>query len=436
MNHSGTTSDRRQALVRLSLRMVSGASGPLISFIALFALPLLGALVLDTEQFAFWAILASISTVALSLDFGGVALLTARFHAERRGRLLWRCSLLSAAGALAVGVVALLAWSAVGTTMFASSVPMLDALLAIGAMTVATAIRSAMMVIAQAALMDDDLVLRNVTTAGHAVLATVVTVTTLFVWQTYWALPLGWLASGILLLPACAIAASRSIRRSTFSPTIEQQVQNVRFGAIRTVATILGSILLQADKWVVGIIGGPAVLAVYEVAWRFANLPRFLVQNLAIRVGADGATFSSSDGAELRRLLRHSTLICVVAAVVAIGAVTPAYFLFNQFGELDSNAVLFIAMILTFSLLSLTAPWSFAGVALGRAGIDVPYVVVALFVACLGAFSAAATDDVWIFVTTYLSGLILSTAVFAAYAPRMIRTGLTTRRKLQKHDEV
>ena len=38
----------------------------------------------------------------------------------------------------------------------------------------------------------------------------------------------------------------------------------------RTVATLLGGLLLQGDRWIIGAVGGPAVLATYELAWRIA----------------------------------------------------------------------------------------------------------------------------------------------------------------------
>ena len=116
----------QQPLWSLASRLSGGAIGPLLSFVALFTLPLLGAIMLDDRDFAFWSLLSTIATVALSIDFGGVALVTARFFAEPRGRLLLKSSALSAAGALTIGAFACIVWIPYRHTELGQSLPRVD----------------------------------------------------------------------------------------------------------------------------------------------------------------------------------------------------------------------------------------------------------------------------------------------------------------------
>lgn len=422
----GGTGRPRPVLV-LARRMASGAMGPLLSFIALFALPLSGAVFLNTENFAFWAILSSISTIALSLDFGGVALLTTRYHAEARRPLLIRSAALSALGAVIVGLVATGVWWATEASIVSSALPLMETLAAIIVMSMASMVRSVLMVIAQAALLADDLRLRNIVTAGHAVAASLLTIVLLVSTRSFWALPLGWLISGLLLLAPTGFLVWHRLANDGAIPMLSQPIRGGRFALLRTLATLCGAVLLQSDKWIIGAIGGPGALAIYEVAWRFANLPRFLVQNLAVRVGTDGSSLASEDSERLRALLRHSTVICVVVAAAASLAVAGLYLTFTWSTDLDASPMLFSAMVITFSALSLTAPWSFAGVALGRAGVDIPYVTVALFVELVGVIAAVLLGNVWSFVAIYLAGMWISLGVFSFYAPRWVSGALVTR---------
>ena len=97
-----TSSGDVATLVR---QMGAGAAGPLLSFVILFALPLTGAVMLSVEQFAMWSLLSTVSTIALSIDFGGVALTMARIQLEPRGPLLRRAIGLSMIGSALIGLV-------------------------------------------------------------------------------------------------------------------------------------------------------------------------------------------------------------------------------------------------------------------------------------------------------------------------------------------
>lgn len=411
----------------LLARMVRGAAGPLVGAVALFALPLAGAALLSTENFAFWAILSSISTVALSLDFGGVALLTARFHAERRRRLVLVASALSALGALVVGSIACVAWLFYASTEMGRSIPLGVALSAIGTMALASAIRSVLMVYAQAALIVEDQFLRNLTTAGQALLASVITIAVLIAWHTYWALPLGWIVSGLLILAPTIWMGDRRLQLRDFRPTIEQSFQLRSFASVRTLSTLLAAASQQGDRWVIGAIGGPTVLAAYEVAWRFAMLPRFLVQNLTIRVGADSASMVHADRDRLKQLLRLSIRLGVAVCALASLLVAVGYASYTTLLGSQPEWLLLIAMLIAFGSLGVASPLSFTGAALGRGGIDIPYLGLILVTAATAMVFSVMYGNVWIFILGYLLGTLCGAAALTVYAPPLLARSLLLR---------
>ena len=417
----------QQPLWSLARRLSGGAIGPLLSFVALFTLPLLGAVVLDDRDFAFWALLSTIATVALSLDFGGVALLTARFFAEPRARLLMKSSSLSASGALAIGAIACIVWIPYSHTKLGQSVPTTTAIASILTMSAASAIRSVLMVVAQAALIADKLALRNVATAGHAFIAAATTSAFLFATHSFWALPLGWLVSGLLVMCVVFPWGWRALTSESAKTTVTQPFKWRQYAGLRTVSTITSSTLLNSDRWIIGALGGPVLLAAYEVAWRFAALPRFLLASLMLRVAADAASLGRSDEHQLRALLRGSTLIAVVAGSSSCAPVVAAYWAFISFTGAEPNWPMFLGMLTALTVSGVTAPLSMSGAAVGIAWIDFPYALGALVMSGVAAAVAAVFERPEIFITSYLAATIISVLCYFLYAPALVRRGLETR---------
>jgi hypothetical protein len=433
---SGSTRSRRVRLSEaifqdhvwsLARRLWGGAVGPLLSFLALFALPVLGAVALDDRDFAFWSLLSTIATVALSLDFGGVALVVARFFSEPRGRLLVKSSALSASGALAIGLFACFVWIPYSHTAMGQSVPAPTAVAALLTMSVAAAFRSVLTVVAQAALVSSQLALRNVATAGHAFAAAATTTVLLFTTHSFWALPLGWLVSGVVVM--CVVFPWAWRTRTPESPeaVIVQPFNWRQFAGLRTLSTITASAYLNADRWIIGALGGPTLLAAYELAWRFAALPKFLVANLVLRVAADVSSLSRSDEQRLGYLLRGSTLIAAVAGSLSCAPVAAAYWAFVLITGADPHWPMFLAMLVAFTFFSVATPLSLAGATVGNAWLDIPYALGALATSGGIAVVAAHFERPEIFIIGYLATIVIAVCCFYVYAPALVRRGLETR---------
>jgi O-antigen/teichoic acid export membrane protein len=411
----------------LARRLWAGAVGPLLSFVALFAVPVLGAVALDERQFAFWSLLSTIATVALSLDFGGIALVVARFFSEPRRKLLMKSAALSASGALAVGLFACIVWIPYSHTEMGRSIPAATAVAALLTMAVAAAIRSVLTVLAQAALITNQLALRNVATAGHALIAAATTLALLFTTHSFWALPLGWLVSGFIVMCVVLPWAWRTRASGAPDAVIMQPFKWRQFAGLRTLSTVIASVDLNADRWIIGALGGPALLAAYELAWRFAALPRFLISALMLRVAADASSLCRSDEQRLGVLLRGSTLIAAVAGLLSCAPVAAAYWVFTFFTGMEPHWPMFVAILMAFTVFSVATPLSLSGAAVGNAWLDIPYAAGHLAASGILAIVAAHLGLPDIFIFGYLAGLLVAISCFFLYAPTLVRRGLGTR---------
>jgi len=209
--------------------------------------------------------------------------------------------------------------------------------------------------------------------------------------------------------------------------TVTQPFKWRQYAGLRTVSTLTSGLLLNSDRWIIGALSGPALLAAYEIAWRFAALPRILMANLMVRVSADVASLGRSDEQQLRTLLRGSTLIAVVAGSLSCAPVAAAYWAFVSFTGAEPNWAMFLAMLVALTVSGLTAPLSLSGAAVGNAWIDFPYALGALVTGGAAAVAAACFERPEIFIFGYLGALVVSVFCYFLYAPALVRKGLETR---------
>jgi O-antigen/teichoic acid export membrane protein len=392
----GRLPDHILALMR---RMTSAAMGPLVSFVVLLALPLCGAALLPTEQFAVWTILSTITTVALSLDFGGVALTSARFGTVSPVKLIFQASALSSVGSLIVGVASALLWIPYSSTAAANAFGFGEGLAAISLCTIAAVFRSTLAVLAQAALHLDQTHIRTLLTAGQAFLCFGISLVLLIVTPSAWALPIGWAVSSlvVLLLGLIWMKMKGAFQRPVVSE-LHPETSTFTFVWSRTFASLLGSAILQGDRWVVGAVAGPEFLAAYEVAWRVAVLPRFLVQNLAIAVSGDAGHLYRTAPRKIKSVLSSSTKICLVIAVLSSGAVSVFYFYITEPLGVDSYGVVYFVLLGAFTFIGITAPLSFLAVAIGLPALDIPYLVLTVIVSTVAGVISSYLGSVSIFV--------------------------------------
>jgi O-antigen/teichoic acid export membrane protein len=408
--------------VKQAVRMGSVASGPVISFIVLFALPLTGAFFLNDEQYAFWAILSSITTVALSLDFGGVAWAMARHGSASNRRILLTGGAMSSSGAILIGLAASLLWIPFSNTAAGSAIGLLQGIFAIALTTAAAVLRSLLVVLCQIMLHENLVRLRNVTFAAQAFSCYAIAVIILALWETAWALPIAWALSTLSVLGyGLLVGAQKGLFVGQRNPYKGHETSTSTFVWSRSVASILSAALMQADKWVVGAIAGPAGLAAYDVAWRVATLPRFLLQNLSASSSADASAVLRSGGGSIYTLLKRATLLTLIAGLGSSILVGAAYKFIPAIIGVESANLPFIALLVAFTAVGCSAPLSFISIAIGKPALDIPYLTLAVLTSAGLAAAAFHRNSVEVYVFGNAFVLLVTILWFLQYGSRSLK---------------
>lgn len=408
-------------ILKLFGRMTSAATGPLVSFLVLLALPLCGAALLPTDQFAIWTILSTITTVALSLDFGGVALTSARFGTNSPAKLILQASALSSIGSLAVGLVSALLWIPYSATAAADAFSFEEGLAAIGLCSLASIFRSTLAVLAQACLHLEKPKVRMFLTAGQAFLCFAVAFGILLISPSAWALPVGWAisSSAVLAVGLLWMGLSGAFR---YAPHVHGGFETSTFSFVwsRTVASLLGAAFLQGDRWIIGAVAGPEFLAAYEVAWRVAVLPRFLIQNLAIAISGDAGKIFRTTPRKLKAILFNTTMICIVVAILSCGVVSLFYFAFAQNLNVRLLPVEYVVLLVAFTIYGITAPLSFLAIAIGLPSLDIPYLVLTAVLCALSAVGSFVADSATTFVIGNSLAIVSGALWYLHYGRRRV----------------
>lgn len=404
--------------------MVKGATGPVTSALPLFALPLAGAALLPSGQFAMWSILGSISTLALSLDFGGPAYLASRLDPRNRNKPFIAATAMTCIGTAAVGLLSMCAWIPFSRTDAGESFPFLSGVGAIATITCGSALRSVIQLQAQVALFDRRFVLRNTLLLVHAATALAIALLLLITERTAWALPIAWLVAGVA---GCVIGSVVLIRPVHRHLDTDWQIETAGVASVktyawaRTIANVLRGFLMQADRWIVGAIGGPSVLAAYEIAWRVAALPRFLAENLTFIVGLDAARVRASSDAELTASVTYSMrFTAILLAAVSAGAAL-LYALLPSITGINIAWAAFLLLLVTHGAVATAAPISFVGNGIGIPTIDLPYLCLSVAICIVSAIFAEMTGQVYVFIGGTTAAMLVGNIWFVVYGLKRLR---------------
>ena len=403
--------------------MVKGAVGPVTSALPLFALPLVGAAFLPSGQFAMWSILASISSMSLSLDFGGPGYLASRLDPRNRNRPFVHATAMTSLGTAAVGLLSICAWVPFSRTDAGESFTFLAGVGAISVITCGSALRSVVQLQAQMALFDRRFALRNTILFTHAATALVVALILLLLERTAWALPIAWLAAGAsgVFVGSAVFRPPTGLLHEDWEVETNRIASGGTYAWARTVATLFRAFPMQADRWIVGAIGGPVVLAVYEVAWRVAAMPRFVAENLTFVVGLDAARVRASSPDEIAA--RVSYCIRFALVILTAGSIASAIFYELLPAVMGINIAwpIFALLLISHGALAAVAPISFIGNGIGIPTIDLPYLMLSVAICIASACLAYFTDEIYVFIGGTTIGLLLGNLWFWRYGRKAIR---------------
>ncbi len=378
---SSTTSGHSAvSLRRTTIRMVVSGAPSITASAFMLLVPIAGRWYLDDDSYGLWTLASTVVAISLVLDFGAGAWVTSTFASSGNAnvlRVLVRPILLTTVGCLSVGA------GFAGVWHWYSTMPPFDHLVQVGYVLMlsagaAAAIRAAFAVICSACLGRRLNRIRGWSLVGQAVASLGLTLVLLHAGVGVFSYVLAVSISSVVIGSVAAWRLAMKIgvvdvEDHGFSYSLRQ------FAATRGTVTLLGIVVMQVDRWVIGAIGGSETLGVYDIAARLAAGPRLLAISLSTVLIAD-ATKHRRSLKDLRLLLRRSEFVLVagiVAATLILVGGLAAISRLDVAGGVLSNIPVFmlLSMLLWYGVNGLTASLSLVAIGLGRPQFELGYLI-------------------------------------------------------------
>lgn len=362
--------------------LIRGGVPALLSSVVTALVPALGAFFLSDDSYAVWALAATLTTIFLLVDFGTTALAT-KLAAERAlaRRSLTSLVLLTAAPPVVLTATALLVWPAYAAAAGLQRAGEPVVVVLIAAVGVGTALRSVGLVGASVALGRRQFGRRSVILLGGALVQATSTILALLAGWDLLALGAGVGVSGAYQAVA-ALALARpdaeAVQHARAWPLIR------RFASVRGVAVVLGVTVTQMDRWSLGLFAGATVLTAYDLAIRFATMPKIAL----LAFGSGLITEASGpEGRQRWRPLfdRYTRLFALLALAGTVGAAVTSVLFVQERTDLALGAVVALTVVATLShgVHAVTIPAYFLTMGVGRPELELLYLTpLALLCAC------------------------------------------------------
>lgn len=352
-------------------RLLKGGAGAFIASIALLMLPTVGAFFLEPSDYVLWALLATVITAAMVLDFGGGALVQ---HAVAAGvvtrKILLRAIALAAFGSLSVGVPATLLWEPVSSRLLAPTESAPIALILVS--TVGSAMRSAIVVVAAKLLAERRFRRRAFVLIGQAVSQVLSTVVLLLLDTGLWALPLGLTLSTGPWLIACLFEALRNL---PYDHPSARYISTGLFATSRGASAVISLVMTQGDRWILALVANAELIQAYDLAARFALMPKAVVTTFLVGLVGEGVHLKgAAAGALLNRAISIAgRALGVLSALAVAGAFLVGYLVE---GRLSATYISIALAIVAWSAIhGLTAPVTLILTGRGRPDLELRYLI-------------------------------------------------------------
>lgn len=376
--------------------------------------PIVGQPFLSHEEYGTWALGASLLSMSLVFDLGGATFVMAASGAGAlTARRIRAAAGLSAIGSLLVGALACVAWipySSASDLALAGQVGVWYLM----AIALAGVIRSVGLVGVAGLLGSGRHVRRSIALILQAIAQLVVTMVLLWQGANVWALPSAALVSSALFILISLPGFKPNVTGLADGGHLELR----RFAWSRTGLTGLGLVLMQADRWVVGAIASPTMLAVYDVATRLGGIPRLAVVGLSAVLAVDGARAAKMPG-QIGVLYRQATRTLLAVTVGLSVVVLVAAMLMNTLAW--SVPPLLVGLVLTgYGLNGLTAPGTLLFSSLGRPQAEFTYLLPCVVTSGMLWLVSSHTGSEMLAVSATSISLLVWSGFFVLYARRRL----------------
>lgn len=373
-----TVPDRPVRTSHLARGMIAGGLPVVLAAGISLAVPLLGRIYLTPDAYAVWALVSTVVTMSIVLDFGAPAYVLRVIAIGGSGaKAIVRGAAASLIGSLVIGVLGAVAWRfyPIRSDISVAGAGML-LFVAAGA---ASGIRAILVVVTSALLAYGSRMQRGLIVLAQALLQLGLTWLLLARGVGVPSLVIATAASSGLTLVAAMLVLRRHPTTGFSLPRGEFRT----FATSRTMVTMIGLALTQADRWILGIVASPGLLADYDTAVRLASIPRVVAINLALVLVADGARRAAQQQ-DLTELARKATRITVAAVLLSsVGSVVLVVAL-SMLSPHPSLVVgswwMFAGMLVWFGVNAATAPATLMATGVGQPQEELRYLVPCLLI--------------------------------------------------------
>ncbi|QCQ92559.1 hypothetical protein [Rhodococcus sp. SGAir0479] len=385
--------------------------------------PLLGSLFVSTSEYAVWALGATLATIFVVFDFGSPSLATKLASTEELTRAVSvRLFLVSMSPPLVLGLVSVLVWPLYSQHAGLAQIPMTQVVLMFAMVAVGCALRGIGLVYAGSALGAGRFTRRGIILVGGAGVQVLATVLSLLSGLGINSLGVGILCSGICQAALGLLAEYRCLSRVSTGKFSAGEINRLMILFLRAkgAVTLLGLGITQLDRWAVGLIGSPTLLAQYDIATRILVMPKVALVALAVGLIAEGSR-SSTRSAALSILDRSEKLLSIAAFAMLVPAIAFAMFMQSHIETAMSIVVLTGLVALAHLANSFTIPSVFLLTGLGRPDLELRYLVPLSVSTIAVYFIAIASHNGTFFVYGWCGAMTVFSLYFVLKRKKFIR---------------
>lgn len=408
-------------------KLIRGGAPAFLSSIIAALVPAAGVLFLDTRDYAIWALAATLTTIFLIVDFGTTGL-TTKLAAERNlsKRALRVLASLTSAPPLFLTALTLAIWPAYSSAANLGNSDNPKVLILILMVGIGTTLRSLGLISAAAALGRNEFGARSSILLGGAVIQAVVTLALLATGVGFMSLGIGVVAGGTVQAVLGSLlerADAASIATQPVWPLVR------RFATSRGAAVLFGVAITQLDRWSLGLFASAAVLTVYDIAIRFATMPKIAL----LAFGGGLVTEASGTPATGHVRVVFSTYTRIYS-VLAGACVVPAAAIAIWIGENRTGLplrflIILVAMtVLAHAVNAATIPASFIGMGLGRPALELVYLGPLVVLCMAGYWLGNVTGLPLLQVALWATAMIVCSVIFIVVFPRLNHWGASLAR--------
>ncbi|NIL74760.1 hypothetical protein [Rhodococcus sp. B10] len=407
----------------LAVRLLKGGLPAIAASAFVAFVPILGSAYLSVDDYAVWALAATLSTIFVVFDFGTPTLAT---KLSGGGHLDFRTSTtlcgLSALPPIVLGALAIGIWpaysTAAGLTADRGSVYTLIALVSLGGV-----LRSIGVVYGAAALGRSHFYRRTAVLFFGGSVQLVATLVALESGAGIVSLGIGTVvAGGVQAVLGFALEGGRRRNDAALAADTSASVRQtiVLFMKTRVVVAMLGLSITQLDRWALGLVGDAELLARYDIVTRFVMIPKIVLIALAAGLVADSSRLTTSEqGTAL--LVRVRKLVLLVMVPLMIGAGVVAFVAQRVALDLTPSVTVVLLVALAHGANCATiAPVNILTGA-GRPDVELRYLVPLAAVVVLGYGIGITTGAGMTLITVWAAAMVAFSLWFWAVSGRYVR---------------